>query len=324
MRLVFIALLLLLCTCAPAPSCYAGVPAPLPEPTVAITGFGVGLVSDGVCTPGGNPANCAALDNTTTLVSGPGAAIAIYIEWTNEGATTIVDVVVTDENDEKIFNNVTDPLLPDASAFGVGFINAPTTPGEYVFPITLTAINADTRQTTELTRFILTVDATLPVELTSFSANVDKQAVDLHWATSQEIDHAGFTVERKDNAGNFVALPGVPQRTVLPEVVQYSFRDEAVPAGDIFYRLKQQDVSGAINYSNIIQVRIDHENLLPYPNPATHRINLPASAGATLFDATGKLVIQQANLNSWMDLSLLPAGTYWLKLDGKVFPIIKQ
>lgn len=295
------------------------------EPDISVTSFGIDLVSNGVCTPGGNPADCAMLNGTTELTVGSGAAIALYLEWTNDGVTTIVDVVVTDENDEKLFENVTDPLAPGESASAVVFFDAPMVPGQYVVPLTITATNADTRQATALVRYTLNVDAALPVTLQTFTASVDnKQAVELSWSTSWEENNAGFKVERKVNRGVFRSLPGTPDREVGTREIRYHFLDETAPPGDVFYRLRQDDVSGAINYSRTLQVTIQQGNWLPYPNPVTDRLFLPQRAKVTMYHATGRIVLNQITSRGSLDVSHLPPGQYWLLVNGAVMPIVKR
>lgn len=227
------------------------------EPTINATGFGIDLVSNGVCTPGGNPADCAMLDNVTELTVGPGGQVALYLEWTNDGVTTFIDVTVTDGDGEKIFNSVSAPLGPGESAFEVAFFDAPLVPGLYVVPLTLTATNGDNRQGTDLVRYTLNVDAALPVGLHSFAAKVDdKQVVELSWSTAWENDNAGFVVERKFEAEEFTPLSGAPVKEEVGEETQYHYEDDTAPTGVVFYRLQQIDLSGLVSYGPILQVTI--------------------------------------------------------------------
>lgn len=295
------------------------------EPDISVTGIGIDLVSNGVCTPGGLPANCAAIAGGNVLTVGPGAPIALYLEWTNDGVTTIVEVAVTDENGDNIFDAVTTPLGPNESTFAVVFFDAPTLPGQYPVPLTVTATNVDNRQASTLTRYILEVDATLPVGLRDFTARADgKQTVELQWLTIWEEDNAGFTVERRNAYEDFTPLDLLPNREVLATEIRYHLRDETAPAGTLFYRLRQSDISGAVHYSPIIQVRVEPENWLPYPNPVADRLYLPPAVQATLFDAAGRNVTNKAAASSWLEVAELPAGTYWLRVGNDIFSIVKQ
>ncbi|MEM6769560.1 MAG: T9SS type A sorting domain-containing protein [Bacteroidota bacterium] len=317
MRTTYIALVLLLCTCVPAKISA--------QPIISATGFGVGLVSDGVCTPSVPIANCAVLDNVTTLDAGPGAEIAVYLEWTNEGSTTFASVVVTDENDDKIFGDVTDPLPPGSSDARVGFITAPTDPGQYIISFILTATNAEGRMGTDQVRFTLNVDQALPVGWESFSASVeDKQTVLLRWATAWEQENAGFVVERRDNQGRFFPLVGTIHQTLGSTATQYYFEDDRAPQGDIFYRIQQQDFSGTVSYSPIVQVNIVSGDWQPYPNPVIDRLRLPVTLTATLYNAAGAKLQRKVAGQEELDMSSLPAGTYWLHTGQSVYSVIKR
>ncbi len=117
------------------------------------------------------------------------------------------------------------------------------------------------------------IDGTLPVTLSSFSANVFRSSVELNWQTATEVNNYGFRVERKkekvqtswENIG-FVEGHG---NSNSPK--EYSFTDENSPSGSIQYRLKQIDIDGNFEYSEIVEVEIGapvkFELLQNYPNP---------------------------------------------------------
>ncbi|MCF8413150.1 MAG: fibronectin type III domain-containing protein, partial [Melioribacteraceae bacterium] len=115
--------------------------------------------------------------------------------------------------------------------------------------------------------------ATLPVELTTFLANVTKNGIELNWRTETEIDNYGFQIERSfgdklkwENIG-FVNGNGTSNLKH-----NYSFVDDTPLYGKSYYRLKQIDFDGKFEYSNTIEV--DFNNLpnkiklnQNYPNP---------------------------------------------------------
>ena len=116
----------------------------------------------------------------------------------------------------------------------------------------------------------------LPVELTSFTANVSGGNVTLNWQTATEENNYGFEVERgigKGALGNsswekvgFVQGNGNSNSTK-----EYSFTDKAVSNGNYSYRLKQIDNDGKYKYSNVIEVGFKMPALFSlaqnYPNP---------------------------------------------------------
>jgi hypothetical protein len=64
--------------------------------------------------------------------------------------------------------------------------------------------------------------------------------------------------------------------------------------------------------------------LAPYPQPASGVLFCAGDLPAELFDASGRLVLQ-ASGSAWsngVDVSSLPAGTYFLRRDSRVVPVV--
>ncbi len=97
--------------------------------------------------------------------------------------------------------------------------------------------------------------AALPVQLTSFTAEVTGSQVDLKWETATEVNNAGFDVERSTDRENFISLGFVPGNGTTNTPNSYSFIDDNLPAVDLVtYRLKQIDNDGDFEYSKNIDV----------------------------------------------------------------------
>ena len=61
--------------------------------------------------------------------------------------------------------------------------------------------------------YVCTENLLLPVELTSFTANVKQREVELLWETKTETNTSAFQIERalaKDNAKSFIKVGEVP------------------------------------------------------------------------------------------------------------------
>jgi uncharacterized membrane protein len=118
---------------------------------------------------------------------------------------------------------------------------------------------------------VLTLDTTLPVELSSFSATVSEQTVQLNWTTITEKNNSGFEVQRRFDNNDWQVLGFVPGRGTTTEQSNYSFSDNLKSSGKFSYRLKQIDYDGSYEYSNIVEVDVEpvaefalNQN---YPNP---------------------------------------------------------
>ncbi len=116
----------------------------------------------------------------------------------------------------------------------------------------------------------------VPVELSSFNANVNGDNVELIWTTASETNNNGFQVERSIKnyqlkIKSFETVGFVTGNGTSTELNYYSFKDEDLSAGKYIYRLKQIDYDGSFEYSNEIEVDVNvvDEFMLyqNYPNP---------------------------------------------------------
>ena len=118
---------------------------------------------------------------------------------------------------------------------------------------------------------ILRFDAlVVPVELVSFTANVIFNRVELNWSTASEKNNAGFDIE-KNNNGTWNKIGFVKGSGTTSEKRSYSF-SENTSAGKYQYRLKQIDLNGKFEYSNIVDVTVgltpeDYKLSQNFPNP---------------------------------------------------------
>ena len=118
---------------------------------------------------------------------------------------------------------------------------------------------------------ILTIDNTVPVELTSFTSKINNKAVVLEWSTATEINNSGFEVQRKSDSEEWEAIGFVSGSGTTTEVRNYSYYDNDVTAGIYSYRLKQIDYDGSYNYSDVINIEVSFPTEFylaqNYPNP---------------------------------------------------------
>lgn len=178
----------------------------------------------------------------------------------------------------------------------------------------------------------------LPVELTGFTSLVYNSNVDLSWKTLEEVNNAGFEVERKLAAtDNWVKVGYVEGHGTTTTSYIYSFTDRNLASGSYNYRLKQIDYNGNFEYHNlssevIIGTPGNFSLSQNFPNPFNPetKINfqIPTSGNVTLkvYDNSGKTVATL--INSSMDAgyhtatfnaSSLPSGVYFYKLESQGF-----
>ena len=174
----------------------------------------------------------------------------------------------------------------------------------------------------------------LPVELFHFTVQVDDDKAVLRWTTASETNNAGFEVEQKSGHDweriGFVAGAGHSTTDL-----DYSFKTNALAAGQYFFRLRQMDYDGQAVYSNIISTKMAGTNTLIsfFPNPVADQAILKIVAekeGAmnVLITNTNGQLVKQYTLeksdgeNQWkVQLGDLRAGQYFLQVEdgGEVF-----
>ena len=114
----------------------------------------------------------------------------------------------------------------------------------------------------------------VPVEFTTFTANVGDNSVTINWSTATGTNNNGFELQRKTK-DSWEKVTFVKGKGTTTEKSEYSFIDDfkyQSVSGEITYRLKQIDLNGTFNYSNQINVTVDftpkeytlYQN---YPNP---------------------------------------------------------
>lgn len=183
-------------------------------------------------------------------------------------------------------------------------------------------------------QLVIRQNPALGVHLLNFTAAKATNGAQLIWKTENEENYTNFTVERSiDNGKTFDVLGNITsdgQGT-------YSFLDKNPLTGINQYKLKQEDLNGAITYSDVVPLMYSNSNnaiinnnyIAIYPNPVAGIINLDivqnisatakannASYDITITNSSGLVVksasslpaLSQENVNN-----LLP-GTYIIQV----------
>jgi photosystem II stability/assembly factor-like uncharacterized protein len=181
----------------------------------------------------------------------------------------------------------------------------------------------------------------LPVELASFTAKVNSNTITLNWQTATETNNFGFDVERRISAtnnqqNNWNRIGFVEGNGTTTETHNYSYVDEEINSGNYEYRLKQIDLDGSLEYSQIVDVQVLSLTKFSlsqnYPNPfnpnTTIKFSIPVSGKTSLkvFNILGEKVstlineVKEAgNYEINFDASNLPSGTYLYQLRAGNF-----
>ena len=185
---------------------------------------------------------------------------------------------------------------------------------------------------------------TIPVELTSFTAQANDGVVYLSWTTATEQNNQGFEIQRSTN-NQFTTIGFVSGSGTTTEIHNYSFTDTDVQTGTYYYRLKQVDYNGVYDYSDVIQVDVAPVNFVleqNYPNPfnpstkITFSLAVDSKVSLKVFDVLGQEVTKLITTNMTagvhevvFDASSLNSGVYFYQLeatasDGTNFTSVKK
>ena len=187
----------------------------------------------------------------------------------------------------------------------------------------------------------------LPVTMLSITATVlvNTNNVSLRWVTENEINNAGFEVQRmlvKDKV-IWTKIGFVEGYGTTNEQKTYTFEDKKVRVGKYRYRLKQIDFNNhyeMYEIGNIVEIAPPgkFEVSQNYPNPSNPSskidFTLPVDAHVTLvvFDITGRLIRTLLNNEfktaDWytveFDGSSLASGVYFYRLITETDMVTKK
>ena len=188
---------------------------------------------------------------------------------------------------------------------------------------------------------VLNANSALPVELTSFTAELKNNAVELNWNTSTEVNNYGFEIERSNLNNNFDKIGFVKGSGNSNSAKDYFFTDKLTLSGKYFYRLKQIDNDGAFEYSKVVETDFkllqSFELSQNYPNPfnpttrISYSIPLDSRVELLIYGITGELV--KSLVNEYQTAGIytidfnaadLSSGIYFYKITANDFLQIKK
>jgi len=193
--------------------------------------------------------------------------------------------------------------------------------------------------------FVLFTDNSggVPVELISFTADVNSEKVLLHWQTATELNNLGFEIERKSDKNGWRMIGFKEGKGTTTEIQNYVFSDDlfGIESEHLYYRLKQIDFDGTFEYSEVVEVVVDIPTEFSleqnHPNPfnpsTTIRFTIPQgekretrNINLKVYDVLGNeittLVNEEKPTGSYeveFNAANLPSGIYFYKLRAGDF-----
>lgn len=119
-------------------------------------------------------------------------------------------------------------------------------------------------------------NAPLPIELSNFLGDRIKDEIRLSWQTNSEIQNKGFEVYRSINNFPFEKIGWIDGNLSSDQKNYYTFNDLNPGYGINYYQLKQIDLDGTSDNSEIIAVNFDNSDfdIQVFPNPTDQRFSI--------------------------------------------------
>ena len=172
----------------------------------------------------------------------------------------------------------------------------------------------------------------LPVELVSFEAKpVRKVDAQLSWRTASEKNNDHFDIERSADGRTFERIGRVEGQGSVSTPTDYAYTDARIgvnAVNPVYYRLNQVDHDGSSSYSPVQLVRFakfGESGITLFPNPTTALTKLDLSllpAGTyqvRVFDNVGRVVLSLTSAGGTvptLDLHTVANGTYIVLVQG--------
>ena len=161
----------------------------------------------------------------------------------------------------------------------------------------------------------------LPVTLTNFNANRNRNNVDISWTTSFEQSVSRFEVESAVLGKAFSTIAVIPAKN-SESGASYVYTDKTARRGTLQYRLKMVDLDGTITYSEIRTLRgqgsITDFQVFPNPSNGAAKISLPEAtqeADVQILDNSGRILktirLNNSNTAQFTDLQ---KGMYMIRV----------
>lgn len=172
--------------------------------------------------------------------------------------------------------------------------------------------------TASVDNYLITVymQVTLPIELLHFRAVQEGELVRVDWATATEVNNDHFVVQRSLDGAVFEDVERVEGAGNSGNTLFYSSTDEQPRNGSNYYRLKQVDIDGTTDYSDMVAVEVNQKELVVFPNPTDGAVTLlDVVLGldqVAIYSSDMRLIRTHvgAGANPAIHLGDLPDGTY--------------
>ncbi|MCX6163373.1 MAG: T9SS type A sorting domain-containing protein [Ignavibacteriae bacterium] len=185
----------------------------------------------------------------------------------------------------------------------------------------------------------------MPVEMMVFTSLVNKDNVTLNWQTASEENNRGFEIYRsiKDSKTEWYKISFINGNGTKHTPTNYTYTDSKIKSGKYYYRLKQLDNNGNMQYyelNNFVEIKPPGKFELSqnYPNPfnPTTKISFTLSndtkVSLKVYDISGREVSSILNNKTLtadyytveFSASNLASGIYFYRIVTNESSIVKK
>ena len=174
----------------------------------------------------------------------------------------------------------------------------------------------------------------LPVELVSFEAYKEAAKIKLDWITASEENSDRFVIEHSTDARDFLAIGERTAAGFSNTKLNYDYEHSNPVSGINYYRLRQIDLDGAQELSDIRAVKFIQKDLFQIRQSndfanieVSFREGLRSKGSLRIFDLSGRLIdrygLELSEESRSIDISNYEVGHYILQVESGGEQLVK-
>jgi hypothetical protein len=165
----------------------------------------------------------------------------------------------------------------------------------------------------------------LPINLLFFSGKRENNNATLRWTTASEKDNEHFEILHSLNGKDFESIGKVKGSGTTNDIHTYHFLHEDISASRHYYQLKQVDVSGAVSFSEIVNVNglEPSENVSLFPNPFQDQLSISIdnweNSQIKIYNTLGSVYYEGKATGETVNIpaEAFPSGLYFIQVQSE-------
>ena len=231
------------------------------------------------------------------------------------GSFTVVDVGTRINSTSRLVQNSPRPFTSNAATWDVRY-TTPDDPAQFtdvVFYYAGNSVNENGNTGGDVVYFNSNL-IVLPVEWIKMSATNTREGNYVSWSTATEVNNSHFEVERSIDGKSFSKVGEIEGRGMSAGITDYEFLDEVEYQGMIYYRVKQVDLNGNYEFSQVVSAKaVEHVSVQVHPTQVVSEFQVVSAEDllVSVYDAFGNQVISTTDATV-IDMSDQMPGIYYV------------